>query len=36
MDFKEVGINKRNLVDSTQDEVYWGALVNAALILRNP
>jgi hypothetical protein len=31
---KEIGINTRNWVDSTQDRDYWKALVNAALILR--
>ena len=30
IDLKEVGINMRNLVDSTQDRDYWGALVNSA------
>ena len=34
MDFKEIGINTRNWVDSTQDRDYWRALVNAALNLR--
>ena len=34
MDFKEICINTRNWVDSTQDWDYWGALVNAALNLR--
>jgi len=28
MDFKEIGINTRNLVDSAQDRDYWRALVN--------
>ena len=36
MDFKEIGINSRNWVDSTQDRNYWRALVNAALNLRVP
>ena len=35
-DLKEIGINKRNWVDSTQDRDYWRALVNAALNLRVP
>ena len=30
MDLKEIGINKRNWVDSAQGRDYWGALVNAA------
>ena len=30
-DFKEIGINTRNWVDSAQDRDYWRALVNAAL-----
>ena len=33
MDLKEVGINMRNWVDSTQDRDYFRALVNAALNL---
>ena len=36
MDLKEVGINRRNWVDSAQDRNYWRALVNAALNLRVP
>ena len=28
MDLKEIGINARNWVDSTQDRDYWRALVN--------
>ena len=36
MDLKEVGINTRNSVDSTQDRDYWNALVNVALNLRVP
>jgi hypothetical protein len=36
MDFKEIGINMRNWVDSAQDRDYWRALVNAALNLRVP
>ena len=34
MDLKEIGINRRNLVDSAPDRNYWRALVNAALNLR--
>ena len=34
MDLKEMGVNMRNSVYSTQDRNYWRALVNAALILR--
>ena len=36
MDFKEIGINTRNWVDSVQDRDYWGAFINAALNLRVP
>ena len=36
MDLEEIGINKRNSVDSAQDRDYWRALVNAALTLRVP
>ena len=36
MDFKEIGINKRNLVNLAQEKDYWRALVNAALDLRVP
>ena len=36
MDLKELGINTRNWVDSTQDRDYWRAHVNAALNLRVP
>ena len=28
MDVKELGINTRNLVDSSQDRDYWRSLVN--------
>ena len=34
MDFKEIGINMRNWVDSAQDIDYWRTLANAALNLR--
>ena len=33
MDFEEIGINAGNGVGLAQDRDYWGALVNAALIL---
>ena len=36
MDFKEIGINTRNRVDSGQDRDYWRVLVNAELKLRVP
>ena len=36
MDLKEIGINKRNWIDSAQERDYWVALVNAALNLRVP
>ena len=36
MDFKEVGINTRNWVDSAHDRDYWRVLVNSALNLRVP
>ena len=36
MDYKEIGINTRNWVDSAQDRDYWRALVNMVLILRVP
>ena len=36
MDPKEIGINTKNWVDSTQDRDYWKALVNEALNLRVP
>ena len=36
MDFKEIGINTRNWVDSAQDWDYWRALVNTALNLQVP
>ena len=34
MDFKEIGVNTRNWVESDQD--YWKALVNVTLNLRVP
>ena len=34
MDFKEIGINTRNWIDSAQDRDYWRALVNTPLNLR--
>ena len=36
MDLNEIGIHKRNWVNSAQDRDYWIALVNAALNLRVP
>ena len=36
MDAKEIGISKRNWVDSLQDKDYWRALVKAALNFRVP
>ena len=36
MDLKEIGINTRNWVDSSQDWDYCIALVNASLNLRVP
>ena len=35
MDLKEIVINAGNCVDSAQDRIYWRALVNAALNLRD-
>ena len=29
MNLKEIGVNKRNLIDSSQDRDYWRALVNS-------
>ena len=34
MDLKEIGIDKRNWVESALDRDYWGVLVNAALNIR--
>ena len=34
MDLEEIGINRRNWVDSSQDRDYYRALVNYALNLR--
>ena len=36
MDLKDIGISKRNCVDSAQNRDYWRALVNAALNLGFP
>ena len=36
VDLGEIGINKRNWVDSVQDRHYWRALVNAALSRQIP
>ena len=36
MNLKEIGINMRNWVASSQDRDYWRAIVNAALNLRVP
>ena len=36
MDLKEIGINTRNWVDSSQDREYWGVLVNATINLGVP
>ena len=36
MELKEMGINMRNWVDSSQDRNYWRALVNVALSLQIP
>ena len=35
MDLKEIGVNVRNWMDSTQNRDFW-TLVNAALNLRVP
>ena len=34
MDFKEIGINTRNSIDSARDRDYWSAFVNVVLNLR--
>ena len=34
INLKEIGVNTRNLLDSTQDRNYWRALVNVTLNLR--
>ena len=36
MNLKEIGINKRNWIESTHDRDYWIVLVKAALNLRLP
>ena len=36
MDYKNIGINTKNWVDSTQDVNYWRVLVNAGMDLRDP
>ena len=36
VDLKEVGIDRRNWVDSAQDSDYWRALMNAAMNLQFP
>ena len=36
VDFKEMGVNTRNWVDSPQDRDYWRTLVNAANNSRIP
>jgi hypothetical protein len=36
MDLKEIDVNTKNWVDSTQDRGYWRAFVNATLNLRLP
>jgi len=36
IDFQEIGVSTRNLVDSAQDRDYWRTLVNAALKIRFP
>ena len=34
INLKEIGINRKNWVDSVQDSDYWRALVNEALNLQ--
>jgi hypothetical protein len=36
MNFKEIGVNRRNLIDSAHDMNYCGALANTVLDLRVP
>ena len=36
MNFKEIGINTSNWVDSAQDRDYWRAVVNVLLNLQVP
>ena len=36
MHLKEIGINRRNWVDSAQNRDYWRTLVNAILNIRVP
>jgi hypothetical protein len=36
MDLKEIGINTKNWIDSSQDRDYWRALVSVALNLGAP
>jgi hypothetical protein len=36
MDFKEIGVNTRDCVDSAQDRDYWRAFLNATLNLWIP
>ena len=36
MDLKEIDINTRDSVDSSQERDYWRALVNAALNVSVP
>ena len=36
MNLKEIGINRRNWIDSAQDRYYWRVLLNAALNFRIP
>ena len=36
MDLKEIGINTKNCVASSQDRDYWRTFVNAALNFRVP
>jgi hypothetical protein len=34
MDLKEIGVNVRSWINSSQDRDYWRAIVNAALNLQ--